>query len=57
MDKYENEIKNQTEVAQTHFALAALTKMELITQSTIKMLEKLSKESIEMVKNKENKNE
>jgi len=52
-DRYESKITQMTEETQRQLAMACLARMELITQSTINMLEKLSKESIEMIKNKE----
>lgn len=55
-DRYESKIAQMTEETQRQLAMVCLARMELITQSTINMLEKLSKQSIEMVKNKESKN-
>lgn len=56
-ERYESKITQMTEETQRQLAMICLARMELITQQTISKLEKLSKESIEMVKNKESKNE
>lgn len=55
-DRYESKIAEMTEETQRQLAMVCLARMELITQSTINKLEKLSKEAIEMIKNKESKN-
>lgn len=55
-DRYESKITQMTEEFQRNLSMVCLARMELITQSTISKLEKFSNEAIEIIKNKESKN-